>query len=209
MAGSDTGKSGSTTVALERIEEAVKTSAQKEADLVVRAAQRSADERVEAEREAAKRDAERQYQSASRMIEEEFARKLLQIKGANGKDLLEKRNVLLLRVFDLAQKQILAMDTKEYVKIMAGLLERAAGDRGGKLRIHPKDKAAFETILNAFNGSRSGERKVAIDESQPLPEPGGFILVSDTFEVDQTAGTLLSDMEHELAPQIAADLFAE
>ena len=196
-------------MAFEKIEEAVRTSAQKEADLVVRAAQRAAEDRVEAEHEAAKRDTERQYQAATRAIEEEFARKLLQAKGANGKELLEKRNALLVRVFDLAKKQILGLDAGETAKVMSGLLERAVGDCGGKLRIHPSDKATFESVLSAFSAGRSGEQKVTIDKSRPLPEPGGFIFVSDTFEVDQTVGTLLSDMEHELAPRIAADLFAE
>lgn len=196
-------------MALEKIEEAVKTSAQKEADLILRSAQRTADDRVEAEREAAKRETERQYQAATRAIEEEFARKLLQAKGANGKQLLEKRNAQLVRVFDLAKKQILGLDPGEYVKIMSGLLERAAGDRGGKLRIHPSDKGAFEKVLATFNATRSGDAKVAVDESNPLPEQGGFVFVSESFEVDQTVGTLLSDMEHELAPQIAAALFAE
>ncbi|GMV91788.1 MAG: hypothetical protein AMXMBFR82_15660 [Candidatus Hydrogenedentota bacterium] len=193
---------------LEKIQEAVKTSAQKEADLIVRAAQRSAEERIEAEREAAEREAERQYQAATRAIEEEFSRKLLQVKGAQGKQLLEKRNGLLKRVFDQARQQIVSMDPQEYAKIMGGLLERAVGDRGGKLRIHPKDKAAFEKVLSEFNGKRGG-KPVTLDESKPLPEQGGFIFVSDTFEVDQTVGTLLTDMEHELAPQIAADLFSE
>lgn len=193
---------------LEKIQEAVKTSAQKEADLIVRAAQRSAEERIAAEREAASRDAERQYQAATRAIEEEFGRKLLQVKGAHSKQLLERRNGLLKRVFEEARQQIVGMDPQEYVRIMGGLLERAAGDGGGRLRIHPKDKAAFEKVLSGFNGKRGGTT-VTIDESRSLPEQGGFIFVSDTFEVDQTVATLLSDMEHELAPQIAAELFSE
>ncbi len=196
-------------MALQKIEEAVKTSAQKEADLVVRAARRSADERIETEREAAKRDAERQYQTATRTIEEEFGRKLLQAKGAAGKEMLEKRNALLERVFDMARKQILEMNAGEYATLMTGLLERAAGDGGGKLRVHPNDKTAFEKVLAGFNANRSGDAKVTMDDAKPLSEPGGFIFVSDTFEVDQTVGTLLSDMEHELAPRIAAELFKE
>jgi vacuolar-type H+-ATPase subunit E/Vma4 len=196
-------------VALQKIQEAVTASARKEAEMVLKAAQRSAEERVEAEREAAKRDAERRYQAATRAIEEDFARKVLQAKGAHSKELLEKRNAVLNEVFDLAKKQILDMDTNEYATIMTGLLERAAVDCGGTLRIHPNDRAAFERVLEACNANRSGDAKVSVDESKPLPEPGGFVFVSDTFEVDQTVGTLLSDMEHELAPRIAADLFAE
>ena len=82
-------------MALEKIQQAVKSSAQCEADRVLEAAHRAAQERVAAEKEAAAREAERQYQAAARAIDEEFARKLLQVKGAAGKQLLHKRNALL------------------------------------------------------------------------------------------------------------------
>lgn len=196
-------------MALEKIQQAVKSSAQTEADHVLKAAERSAQERVETQKEAAGRDAERQYQAATRAIDEEFARKLLQAKGVSAKQLLEKRNALLLRVFQQARQQVLAWNVGEYAAVMGRLLERAAGDLGGKLRIHPKDSAAFARVLAEFNARRDPAKQVTVDETRPLPAQGGFVFVSDTFEVDQTVDTLLKDMEHELAPRIAAEIFQD
>jgi len=42
-----------------------------------------------------------------------------------------------------------------------------------------------------------------------LAERGGFVFVSEGFEVDQTLGTLLEDIQRELAPHIAAEMFAD
>lgn len=194
---------------LEKIQEAVATSSQKEADLVVKAAQKSAEERAKSEKEAAQRDTERRYQAATRSIEEEFARKLLQAKGAASKRLLEKRNAVLERVFNQARQQILDWSEEETVTVMGRLLERAAGDRGGRIRIHPEDRTVFGKVLARFNGGRDAANQVTVDESRPLHDRGGFVYVSGTFEVDQTVGTLLADMEHELAPRIAAEIFQD
>ena len=92
---------------------------------------------------------------------------------------------------------------------MGRLLERAAGDLGGSLRIHPKDSAVFTKILASFNAGREKAKQIVLDESKPLPEQGGFVFVGGTFEVDQTLDALLKDMEYELAPRIAAEVFQD
>ncbi len=38
---------------------------------------------------------------------------------------------------------------------------------------------------------------------------GGFIFVSADFEVDRRVDTMLQEIEHDLLPAIAADLFPE
>lgn len=196
-------------MALDKIQQAVKSSAQAEAERVLEAARRAAQERVAAEQEAAAREAERQYQAAMRAIDEESARKLLQVKGAAGKQLLAKRNELLARIFREARQQILAGDANQYADVMRRLLDRAAGDLGGALRIHPSERAVFTGILASFNAGRDRAKQIAIDEAKPLAEQGGFIFVGGAFEVDQTLDTLLKDMEYELAPRIAAELFQD
>ncbi|MCC6489401.1 MAG: V-type ATP synthase subunit E [Candidatus Hydrogenedentes bacterium] len=196
-------------MALDKIQQAVKSSAQAEAERVLEAARQAAQERVAAEQEAVAREAERQYQAATRAIDEEFARKLLQVKGAAGKQLLAKRNELLARIFHEARQQILTGDASQYAEVMRRLLDCAAGGLGGKLRIHPSERAVFAGILASFNAGRDRSKQLVVDETKPLAEPGGFIFVGGAFEVDQTLDTLLKDMEYELAPRIAAELFQD
>ncbi len=192
---------------LERISESVLAAAKTEAEHIVKAAQHAAEERVEAAREAAEREGERQYQAAVRAIEEEFARKLIQCRGVAGKELLIRKNACLRGVFDCAKAALKALPETAYMEVMGRLLERAAGADGGTLRVHAEDRARFLRFLEAFNRNRAVEAQVRLEDAAPLPERGGFLFSSGRYEVDQTLDTLLKDMERELAPQIAAELF--
>ncbi len=192
---------------LERISQSVLAAAKTEAEHLMKAAQHAAEERVTAAREAAEREGERQYQAAVRALEEEFARKLIQCRGAAGKDLLFRKNACLREVFDRAKAALLALPEPAYMEVMGRLLERAAGADGGTVRVHEEDCAWFQRLLMEFNRNRAVEAQVRLDDTAPLPERGGFWFSSGRYEVDQTLDTLLKDMERELAPQLAAELF--
>ncbi len=194
-------------MALEQISQAVLDTARTEADHLIRAAQKTAEAKVDEARRVAEQDGERRYQAAVRAIEEDFARQLIQAKGAAGKELLAKKNARVRQVFDEARQAILSMPQAEYAQILRGLLERSVGARGGRVRVHPQDRSAFAEILAAFNKGRDTDARVELDEANPLAERGGFIFEGGSFQVDQTIGTLLIDLERDMAPEIAADLF--
>lgn len=192
---------------LEQISQAVLDQARTEADHIVRAAQKAADEKVTRARDLAELEGERRAQTAMRVIDEDFYRKLTQVTGAGNKELLGRRSACVRGVFEKALQQALILPNGEYLGIMRKLLDRAAEGHGGQLRVHPEEKAKFSQVLAEFNAGRAPELRVTLDEARPLPESGGFIFVSDTFQVDQTLRTILADLEHELAPQIAAKIF--
>ncbi len=195
-------------MALEQIKQAVHDTAKTEADYILKAARKSVEEKLGSARRAAELDSDRRYQAAARAVDEELARKLIQLQGAANKELLVRKNALLQGIFAQARERILGMDAAEYAAVMGRFLERAAEEHGGRLRVHPSEKSTFETLASAFNEGRAESLRVTVDDAQPLTERGGFIFVSEVFEVDQTLGTLLIDIEHELAPQIAAELFS-
>ncbi|HNR30357.1 MAG TPA: V-type ATP synthase subunit E family protein [Candidatus Hydrogenedentes bacterium] len=194
-------------MALEQISQAVLDTARTEADHILKAAQLAAEKKAQSGREAAEAEGARRYQAAQRAIEEEYARKLIQIKGAANKESLEKKNALLRKVFDRAREDILGLPAQEYAAIMRALLERAAENRGGAVRAHPDDAPLFEQLLRDFNAGREAALHARLDTAHPLPERGGLVFVSETFEVDQTLRTLLTDVEYELAPAIATEVF--
>jgi vacuolar-type H+-ATPase subunit E/Vma4 len=194
-------------MSLEDIIQAVTASARTEAEHIVKAAQKAAAERVKAAVESARQDADRRLGAAKRAIEEDYARQLIQHKGAASKRLLERRNERLREIFGQAQETILGWPVADYVAVMRGFLERAAEDRGGTIRIHPEDAEAFGRLLAEFNQGRDPQTQVVLDAARPLPERGGFVFVGERYEVDQTLRTLLADLEHELAPVIAKDVF--
>lgn len=191
---------------LERISQSVLAAATTEAEHLVKAAQRAAEERIQDAREAAERDGERQYQNAVRAIEEEFARKLIQCRGKSGKDLLARKNECLRTVFDHAKAAVLDLPENTYMAVMRRLLERSAGADGGAVLVHTEEHSRFQRLLDECNRNRSPEAQVRLDATA-LTTCGGFWFVCGKYEVDQTLDTLLKNMERELAPQIAAELF--
>jgi len=194
-------------MALDQITRAVLDTARSEAEHILRAAQRTADAKVEEARPVAEQEGERRYQAGARAIEEEFARKLVQFDGAANKELLARKNECLQRIFEAARKGILALPENQYAAAMRKLLEGAAGSGGGAIRVAKEERPLFSALLKSFNAGRPAAAQVQLDEAHPLTERGGFILVCEGYLVDQTLQTLLADMEHELAPRIAAEAF--
>jgi len=193
---------------LDNIRQAVLDSARKEADRILEAAQKAAATKVQAGEDAARLDAERRYQAETRAIEEEYARRLIQYRGTANKRLLELRNERLREVFATALRRILDWPPDQYAAAMGDLAARATAGAGGALRVHPADREAFARIVDDLNRDRAPEERVRLD-AEPLAERGGFVFVGPDFEVDQTLGTLLADLEHEMSPAIAAELFKE
>lgn len=193
---------------LENISRSVLEAANKEAEHILKAAKLAADETIASAKAATEQDGERKYQAAARAIDEELGRQLIQVHGAANKELLAKKNERLREVFDAAREQILGFPEKEYAGIMRGLLEKSAAEGGGALRVHPDDEPVFARLVEELNKGRGAEMKVRLDKERPLEQRGGFVFVGESYEIDQTLGTLLSDIERELAPKIAAELFA-
>jgi len=196
-------------VTFTNIENSVLESARHEAEKIVRAAEQAARDRVAREVDVCKHDAQLRLQQSVRIAEESAARRLLQAKGVQAKQLLEHRNTMLARVFEEARTRILELPSEQYAAVMTRRLTRTAGSDGGRIRIHPQEKPVFERILALWNTSRPAEGRVAIDDHAALEERGGFIFVTNSYEVDQTLDTILSDMEHALAPEIGAELLHE
>jgi len=196
-------------MALEDIQSAVLDAARKEAERIVAAARKAADDRLAPHRETLRRESERRFAAESRAIDEEFARQQVLAKGVAHKRVLDRRNQALKDVFARAERQILSWSPDEYREVMRRLLERATDGAGGTLRVHPDDRALIDGLVYELNASRSADQALSVDDADPLPERGGFVFVSPSFEVDQTLDTLMTDIEHEMSPQIAAALFGK
>lgn len=194
---------------LEKIEQAALGSAHTQAEHIAQAARKAADEKLAAFRDAETQLCERRYQAETRAIEEELGRVLIQQKGAANKKLLEKRNARLASVFARARARILEAPLDEYVAIMRKRLERSAGPGAAHVRVHPDDERTFFALLAEFNKRRPESEALTLAPARPLAQRGGFILVSARYEVDQTLDALMSDVERDLAPEIAAKLFGD
>ena len=193
---------------LEKIRQAVLSEAKAEATRIIDSAKKTTAGLLTLKKETAKQEYDRLCKLRMQAIEDEVNRKLIQFKGAAGKQVLDKRNDLLKSLFEKAKMEIQAWPQEKYAALMGRLIEKSAGRNTGKIRVSPEEKAIFGKVLSKLNEGR-GDARITLDESAPLPERGGFIFVGADFEVDQTVDTLLKEIEHDLLPVIAADLFQE
>jgi vacuolar-type H+-ATPase subunit E/Vma4 len=192
---------------LENIRQAVLTDAKAKATRIVDSAKKNAASLLKSRKELAEQEFDRICQHRMQAIEEEFSRKLIQLKGAAGKQVLDKRNVLLRSLFEKAKEEILSWPAEKYAGIMRRLIEKAAGSDAGEVRVHPDDVSVFEKILSELNEGRHA--KLALSGGAPLSKRGGFIFISTHFEVDQTLDTILREIEYDAIPAIAERLFQE
>jgi vacuolar-type H+-ATPase subunit E/Vma4 len=198
---------GQKIMALENIRQTILADAKTKATRIVDAAKMNAANYLKLQTEAADQEFDRICRHRMQAIEEEHNRKLIQFKGAAGKQVLDKRNALLRALFEKARKEILTWPSERYARVMGRLLEKTTGSDGGMIRVHPEDVDVFQKVLNELNAGR--DAKIALSHDAPLLERGGFIFVCAGFEVDQTLDTMLREIEHEMLPRIAAALFQE
>jgi len=193
---------------LEKIRQAILSKAKAEATAIIESAKKRNADFLKSQKEVAEQEFDRLYRLRMQAIEEEYNRKLIQLRGTASKQILDKRNILLKSLFEKAKHEILAWPLEQYAKVMSRLIENAAGKIEGKIRVHPDEMGLFEKILSGLNKGR-GDARITLDRTAPLPERGGFIFVSASFEVDQTLDTMLKDIEHDMLPAIASELFQE
>lgn len=192
---------------LEKIRHAVLSEAKAGATHIIDSAKKKNGDFLKSQKEVADQEFERLWKFRTQAIEDEYSRKLIQLQGAAGKQILDKRNILLKSLFERAKHEILDWPPAQYAKVMRRLVENAAGKLEGKIRVHPDEKDLFEKILSELNEGR-GDAKITLDRNDWLPKRGGFIFVSADFEVDQTLDTMLQDIEHDMLPAIASELFS-
>ncbi len=195
-------------MSLDKIKEAVLEASRTEAEHINAAAARQAKEKLDIQKENLRREFEYQYEGRSRLIEEEYARKLAHFQGTAGKEYLEARNASLRAIFDRARETVLAWPADEYGRVMEGFLEKIVRGGKGRIRVHPADREIFSRLLEGM-ASEGGERTAIEIDGEPLPERGGFIFITDDFEVDATIGTIFQDIERSILPEIAEDLARE
>jgi vacuolar-type H+-ATPase subunit E/Vma4 len=192
---------------LENIRQAVLADAKAKAARIVDSAKMNAANLLKSRKEIAEQEFDRICRHRMQAIDDEYGRKLIQLKGAAGKQILDKRNALLKSLFEKAREEIMAWPAEKYAGVMRGLIEKSAGIDPGEVRVHPHETAVFEKILSELNAGRHA--KLALLQSPPLPKRGGFIFVSADFEVDQTLDTILREIEYDMLPVIAESLFQE
>lgn len=194
-------------MALDEISKAVLESVQREAELILKSAHKEAEEKKKKAQREAEEKAERAYQLAIRNIDEEMARRAVQVQGQINKEILKEKNIIINQVFQKAKEVLLGLPVQEYQELMERLIARSIPEGSkGVIRVHRDDMELFKNLISKFNASRG--TSLTLDEQNTLNSRGGFLFISDGYQIDQTLDTLLSDLQKDIVPVIAQRLFA-
>ena len=195
-------------MSIDKIRQAVLFEATAEANRIVESAKNKSAAINDAQKTQITQEMEKLYASRVQAIENEYNRKLIQQKGVSSKQVLEKRNMVLSSVFKKAREEILNWPEGRYGEFMGRLVEKIVGNSGGRLVVHRDEREIFTLILTNINAKSSSEARIVLDETNHLSERGGFIFVGRDYEVDQTLEAMLKDIEQEMLPIIAKELFS-
>ena len=191
---------------LEKIRQTVLTDAQNKGAHIVNTARMQSAVLLRSEKDKLSSESERICRAKETAIEDEYNRLLIAFKGNAGKRILGRRNAILRGLLEKARREILAWPEDRYAGVMRGRIEKTAGNSSGRLQIHPDEKALFARVIADINKG-ADKPQITIDEANALHQRGGFIFIGPDFEIDQTLSTILGEIEHELLPGIAAELF--
>ncbi len=192
-------------MSLEKIKHIVMRESALKADEINATAEKEARQKLETRKESLFKELEYQFQVTARHIEEEYSRKIAFFQGNAAKEILEAKNVALRSILGKVHSVVLAWTDEEYGKVMKRFLEKITGSRKGYIRIHADEKSVFEPLVRDLNSSRADDARITIDREH-LHARGGFVFISENFEVDATLETIFSDIERSILPEIAREL---
>ena len=184
---------------IERIEtDAAKELAAEEAAFERRIAQMTEENHTQVEeiRKAGER-------SAEEICQRELSRARAEAKSASRNILAEAKSALVRRAFELAVRSLATMEKDNYLKIMVPMLKDAAGELSSD--------SMFLTVpaVHAVSGAELAEA-AGVDVSEIRTSDAitaGFILESETLEIQCLPEKLVEDRYEELAPRVAQVLF--
>lgn len=191
----------------EEISEQVLSEARKEAERMIESARKKTASRLSERKEELGRELRSAYEKKTAAIAEDFGRRLALARDAAGKQVLQRRNALIRSIFDQARCEVLAWPEDRYAEVMSRLLEQASGEEGGRIVVHPDDSGVFARVVSGINWGRPPGARITIDGSARLTGRGGFVFRGQGFETDLTLDALLKDIEREVLPGAAAELF--
>ena len=146
--------------------------------------------------------------------EKEAAEIVKRIKGESDMKarsaLLEEKQALMHKAFELAQQEILGMEEDKYRAFLVSLACKACVSGKEELLLNEKDLKRFgKDLCDEINAKLKEEgrpAKLTLGKT-PADIEGGLKLKDGSVETNCSVGTLIAGSKDALAPQVAAMLF--
>ena len=124
--------------------------------------------------------------------------------------LLEEKQTLMQKAFELAQQEILSMDGEKYRAFLVSLACKACVSGKEELLLNAKDLKRFgQDLCDEINAKlkEAGRPAKLTLGKKPADIDGGLKLKDGSIETNCSVGTLIAASKDALVPQVAAMLF--
>ncbi len=194
-------------MSLEKIRESVIGKAQKEKEEIIARAKEGCEQKVRTAREVIKEVVERRLRGIEAEFREEIKRQIASLNREHRLRLLEMKNRIIDDIFIRAVDKVINLPDDKYLAMMERRLLKVDSNLPGKLFVNARDiKRMDQLFIDRINSRRQGDSRIDLNQD-PIDIKGGFVFKTNKFEIDQTLDTIMVDLEKELAPMIAKELF--
>ncbi len=194
-------------MSLEKIREAVIGKSQKEKEEIIARAKEGCEQKVRTAREVIKEGVERRLKGIEAEFREEIKRQIASLNREHRLRLLEMKNRIIDDIFIRAVDKVINLPDDKYLAMMERRLLKVDSSLPGNLFVNARDLKRIDPLfMDRINGRHQGGSRIDLNQD-PIDIKGGFVFKTNKFEIDQTLDTIMVDLERELAPMIAKELF--
>ena len=194
-------------MSLDKIRDAVINKAQKEKEEIIARAKAVSELDVLAARKAIMEGIERRLGGIEAEFREEIKRQTASLNREHRLRLLEMKNRIIDDIFIRAIDKVINLPDDKYLAWMERRFLKIDRKLPGKLCVNARDlKRIDHLFMDRINSGRQEGSRIDLNQD-PIDIKGGFVFRTNKFEIDQTLDTIMVDLERELAPMIAKELF--
>ncbi|SHM67599.1 V/A-type H+-transporting ATPase subunit E [Caldanaerovirga acetigignens] len=195
-----------------KIKERILEEAAEEKNRIIKEAEKKASEILEKAREKAKEIEIKARERAQKMAAEEKRKILSMAELEEKKRFLEAKQALIDEAFAQAEKKLSSLDEQSYLDLIRRMLLLTSADGNEEVIISENDRAKITPeFLSAVNEALKKQGKLGnlriSEEKRPIRS--GFILKSETVEINCAFEYLLKAQRQELETEVARLLFEE
>ena len=124
------------------------------------------------------------------------------------RDLLDTKQEMIGRAFDLALEKLLELPEKEYVALLADLAVKASSTKKEAVIFSQKDRTRYgKTVVTQANEKLGGGHLTLSEQTRPIK--GGLILQDSQVETNCSFEVLIHLQRNTLSAEVAQVLFKE
>lgn len=193
---------------LERINARLLEDARKEAEGLIQAAESGLEMKLNREELSLKEGVEKGLNALRKELREKNEKTLSLLRSDYKKQILERKNGIIDRVFEEAIDGIVSLERQEYLALLEEWLERLKVEEKAELMLSNKDlRGVGPELVRKANDSCTED--IFSLATSAVNIRGGFILRTKGYEIDRSLECIISHLREEPLSDVAEKLFGK